>query len=78
MIPLINSARPAVKNAQDELRNQVSNLRQQHRDLDEEIETTLQAGDADQINLQRLKKQKLHVKDQITTLENRLLPDIIA
>ena len=67
-----------MKKDQDELRAQVASLRQQHRDLDAEIETTLDSGDADQINLQRLKKQKLYLKDQIATLEDRLLPDIIA
>ena len=67
-----------MKKDQDELRTQITNLRQQHRDLDAEVQTVLDTGDVDQINLQRMKRQKLYLKDQITTLENRLLPDIIA
>ena len=63
---------------QDELRARIADLRQQHRDLDAEIESLATSGNADQLYLQRLKKQKLHLKDQITTLENHLLPDIIA
>ncbi len=65
-------------NDQDELRAKIAELKQQHRDLDAEIDTMIAGGNADQINLQRLKKHKLHLKDQIITLENQLLPDIIA
>ena len=68
---------PLTKN-QDELRAKIAELREQHRELDAEIDDMVAAGNADQINLQRLKKQKLHLKDQISTLENQLLPDIIA
>ncbi len=63
---------------QDELRARIADLRQQHRDLDAQIEGLIADGDADQLYLRRLKKQKLHLKDQISTLENQLLPDIIA
>ena len=67
-----------MKTDQDELRARIAELRQEHRDLDAEIDEAIASGNADQINLQRLKKHKLHLKDQIATLENRLLPDIIA
>jgi len=63
---------------QDELRARIAELKQEHRDLDANITEMIESGNADQINLQRLKKHKLHLKDEIATLENRLLPDIIA
>lgn len=78
MLRITNSAGVAVNKDQDELRARIAELRQQHRDLDAEIDEMINTGDVDQINLQRLKKHKLHLKDQIITLENRLLPDIIA
>lgn len=78
MLRITNSVGVAVNKDQDELRARIAELRQQHRDLDAEIDEMIDTGDVDQINLQRLKKHKLHLKDQITTLENRLLPDIIA
>ena len=64
--------------SQDELRARIAELRQQHRDLDTEIDNLIAGGDADQLTVQRLKRQKLYLKDQITVLENQLLPDIIA
>jgi hypothetical protein len=61
-----------------ELREQLVKLRAEHRALDEEI-VTLEASDAaDQLMIRRLKKKKLMLKDQITAIEDQLLPDIIA
>ena len=62
----------------DELRARIAGLHKQHRDLDSQIDSLIDEGNADQLYLRRLKKQKLHLKDQITALENQLLPDIIA
>jgi hypothetical protein len=62
----------------DELRAKIAGLKQHHRDLDAAIESLERSGIADQLQLRRLKKQKLTLKDQITLLENQLLPDIIA
>jgi hypothetical protein len=54
-------------------------LRQEHRDLDAAIQAMVEAGaGTDTIRIQRLKKRKLVLKDRITALEDRLLPDIIA
>jgi len=57
-------------------------LRADHRALDVEIETMVAAmvdgGDFDQIAVQRLKKRKLQLKDEIARLESAILPDIIA
>ncbi len=62
----------------DELLRQLAELRSEHRDLDGLI--TRVGGDtkADQLLLQRLKKRKLLLRDEIAQLESELLPDIIA
>lgn len=65
--------------AQDDvLRVKLQVLRREHRDLDEAIEALQDRASADMLTLRRLKKQKLHLKDQITLLEDQVTPDIIA
>lgn len=61
-----------------ELREQLAKLRAEHRELDEEIIALEVSGAADQLLIKRLKKKKLALKDQITIVEDQLLPDIIA
>jgi hypothetical protein len=61
----------------DSLLRRLHELRSEHRDLDTVI-ARLENGAADQLHLQRLKKRKLKLKDEIMWLESRLLPDIIA
>lgn len=61
-----------------ELREQLANLRFEHRDLDTKIVQLEVSGTADQLLITRLKKRKLHIKDQIAILEDKLFPDIIA
>ena len=53
-------------------------LRTEHRDLDEVIARLSEAAPFNQLQLKRLKKRKLVLKDLITKLESQLLPDIIA
>ncbi len=53
-------------------------LREEHRDLDTAIFALERLGTPDQLQVQRLKKRKLQIKDRITTLSDRLTPDIIA
>ena len=53
-------------------------LRIEHRDLDEVILRLVESPPYDQLQLQRLKKRKLVLKDLIAKLESKLLPDIIA
>ncbi|TMJ23899.1 MAG: DUF465 domain-containing protein [Alphaproteobacteria bacterium] len=53
-------------------------LRSEHRDLDEVIDRLIERAPFDQLQLQRLKKRKLGLKNQITKLESQLIPDIIA
>ncbi len=61
-----------------ELRELMARLRAAHRDLDTEIVALENAPHPDQLQIKRLKKRKLVLKDQITAVEDRLLPDIIA
>jgi hypothetical protein len=59
------------------LRAKLLQLREEHRDLDAAIAAMTDVS-ADQLRLTRLKKRKLQLKDQITRIEDSLLPDIIA
>ena len=61
----------------DNLLRRVHELRSEHRDLDTVI-ARISEGAGDQLQLQRLKKRKLRLKDEISWLESRLVPDIIA
>ena len=61
-----------------ELREELVNLRAEHRELDWEIVALENNANADQLLIKRLKKKKLVLKDRITSIEDRLLPDIIA
>ena len=56
----------------------LAELKSEHRDLDDVIARVQDSQPFDQLQLQRLKKRKLMLKDQIARLESRLLPDIIA
>jgi hypothetical protein len=61
-----------------EIERRLVELRAAHRALDLRIHALAHNGLVDQLELQRLKKQKLAMKDQIARLESDLLPDIIA
>ena len=65
---------------QDEpaLRAKLAQLKEEHRDLDAAIAAMASSSVADQLQLTRLKKRKLQLKDQIQQIEDLLLPDIIA
>jgi hypothetical protein len=56
----------------------LSVLRMEHRDLDAAIEAMGGLASPDQLQLARLKKRKLLLKDEIAVLENMIIPDIIA
>lgn len=60
------------------LRAKLEELRIEHRDVDAAIQSLQQTSPFDQLQIQRMKKRKLALKDQITKLESQLLPDIIA
>ena len=58
---------------------QIERLREEHRDLDVAIDALSDAGQAaDRLQLQRLKKRKLLLRDKLVQLEDQLTPDIIA
>ena len=60
------------------LRRQLAELKSAHRDLDDVIAHIGETVPFDQIQVKRLKKRKLKLKDQIAQIESSLLPDIIA
>jgi hypothetical protein len=62
----------------EKLREQLAQLKSEHRDLDDVIQQLTERGPYDPLQIQRLKKRKLYLKDLIAKLESRLLPDIIA
>jgi hypothetical protein len=61
-----------------EVRGRLLELRQQHQDLDAAVAALEEQAQIDQLQIARLKKQKLILKDQISKLEGQLTPDIIA
>ena len=62
----------------ESLKQKIHQLQTEHRDLDDVILRLSESHAQDQIQLQRLKKRKLFLKDQITMLERQLEPDIPA
>lgn len=60
------------------LRDRLVDLRAEHRDLDIAIDSMAQSPSSNALQVQRMKKQKLLLRDQINLLEDELYPDIIA
>ena len=63
---------------QDFLKDKLAELESEHRDLDDVIDRITGNGPFDHLQVQRLKKRKLLLKDQIGHLRSRMLPDVIA
>ncbi len=63
---------------QQAIRIKIEELKATHRDLDDAIARVAESPLFDQVTLQRLKKRKLAVRDQLGRMENKLIPDIIA
>lgn len=63
---------------EEEMRKKLASLRVEHRDLDAAIAALAETGGPDQLQVARLKKRKLSLKDQIAMVEDYLTPDIIA
>jgi len=63
---------------ESELREQLARLLQEHRDLDSAIEALQVTPGSDVLQVQRLKKRKLYLRDRISFIEDQLTPDIIA
>jgi hypothetical protein len=57
---------------------ELEHLREEHRDLDSAIEALTNLQTADRLQIQRLKKRKLVLRDKISLIEDQLTPDIIA
>jgi len=66
------------KEQESELRASLGRLLQEHRDLDAAIEALQSTPGSDVLQVQRLKKRKLYLRDRITFIEDQLTPDIIA
>lgn len=62
----------------EEIQHRLIELDVEHRDLDEVIDRLTQEGHADQLQLRRLKKRKLQLKDHIALLKMQLVPDVPA
>ncbi len=61
-----------------EVRRKMAELRQEHRDLDAAIAALIDSPNPDTVQIQRLKKRKLALKDRIAALDDNIFPDIIA
>ncbi|MFI4961479.1 MAG: YdcH family protein [Hyphomicrobiales bacterium] len=66
------------KEEERELREQLARLQQEHRDLDAAIAALAMSPGSDVIQVQRLKKRKLVLRDKIRRIEDQITPDIIA
>lgn len=71
-----NKGMPRVN--ETEMRKKLASLKVEHRDLDAAIDALRESGSTDQLQIARLKKRKLALKDQIGMIEDYLIPDIIA
>ena len=69
---------PSDSTDQPQLRRKLAELQSEHRDLDDVIARLSSRMPVDQLQLQRLKKRKLALRDEMNRIENMLLPDIIA
>jgi hypothetical protein len=75
---MVSGGRRLSEAEEREVRSELAELRQEHRDLDAAILAMAESGRPDFIQIQRMKKRKLALKDRVSILEDRLLPDIIA
>ena len=66
------------ENEKDAIRERLEELRVEHRDLDDIIHRLLEDPHVDQLQIRRLKKRKLSLKDMVLKLESKLIPDIEA
>ena len=64
--------------SQSEIVHKMTELENEHRELDEIIEVLVKSGEVDELKIKRLKKRKLLIKDMLTCYENMLIPDIDA
>ena len=74
----LHAAAAMTTEEEGELRSQLARLQQEHRDLDAAIAALQGSPGADLLQVQRLKKRKLQLRDRISFIEDQLTPDIIA
>jgi hypothetical protein len=74
----LHAAALMTQEEEGELRAQLARLQQEHRDLDAAIAALADAPSSDVLQIQRLKKRKLLLRDRISFIEDQLTPDIIA
>ncbi|MGU3387068.1 YdcH family protein [Methylobacterium sp. D53M] len=74
----VTMADEAGEGTQSDLLGELARLREEHRDLDSAIEALERSVAGDQLQIQRLKKRKLTLRDRIYHIEDALTPDIIA
>lgn len=74
----IGHSLPGMGFSEEEIAERLVVLRTEHRDLDDSITALMEAAHTDQLQLARLKRRKLRLKDEIALLEDQLIPDIIA
>ncbi|WP_336486156.1 YdcH family protein [Methylobacterium nigriterrae] len=67
-----------VEDSQADLATELARLKEEHRDLDSAIEALERSVAGDQLQIQRLKKRKLTLRDRISYVEDQITPDIIA
>ena len=68
----------SIEGSEAEAARRLALLRMEHRDLDNAIDALARSPVSDQLQLARLKKRKLRLKDEISLLEDMIIPDIIA
>src|SRR5271165_4115817 len=78
VLSILSCYAAAMLTDRDSLLRKLHELRSEHRDLDTVIARLSEQGSIDQLHLQRLKKRKLLLKDELSWLESRLIPDSIA
>ena len=74
----MNETKKLDMNIQNDALKQLEDLKVRHRKVDEHIQDLIQDLNNDQLQIRRLKKQKLQLKDEISRIKASLLPDIIA
>ena len=76
--PQVTMADESGETTQSDLQAELARLREEHRDLDSAIEALERSVAGDQLQIQRLKKRKLTLRDRIFHIEDAITPDIIA
>jgi len=77
-LSVVTGSHGGVEGADKAISEKLAKLRDEHRELDVEIDALIACGTYDQLQMTRLKKRKLMLRDLISRIEDEILPDIIA